>query len=220
LTVRIIHTNDGSKTLFNEELAESYHSGFGALQESLHVFIQHGLAKVRKDHIKIFEVGFGTGLNACLSLFYAIDHHLQIDYHAVDNFIPELNYLQQLQYHLLRPEHSEMTALIQNAEWNKKIKIGNHFQIMKILSDFRDYKFSSKYDLIIFDAFSPQKQPDMWTEAIFKKCFDALNNEGILSTYSSMGKVKENLRKVGFNVHRLPGPEGKRHILNAIKMLV
>lgn len=215
--IKIIETDDGSKTIISEQYKEQYHSTFGAVQESNHVFIEAGLKYCKKKDIKIFEVGFGTGLNALLTLKESLLHNLIVDYTAIELFPVDIDILNELNYKEIISINTSFCNLINNCDWNSKIKITNDFQLLKIKADLNEYEFNDKYDLIFFDAFAPDKQPEMWSIENFTKLYDALNPKGILTTYSSKGLVKNNLRKAGFTVKRLPGPIGKRHMLRAIK---
>jgi len=214
----IIKTDDGSNTLFSKKFNEQYHSTFGAIQESNHIFIHAGLNHCQNSSIRIFEVGFGTGLNTILTYAESIKKNLTIEYTAIELYPVELNIVNQLNYLEFLPEESKnIFKLFHSCNWDEKIKISENFSFQKIESDFNKYNFSQKIDLIYFDAFAPEKQPDMWRVENFIKLFNSLNKNGILTTYSSKGLVKNNLRQAGFLVKRLPGPPGKRHILRATK---
>lgn len=215
LKIRI--SKDSSTTIYNQEIDECYHSDFGAIQESEHVFIKNGLHKISKKHIRVFEMGFGTGLNALLSKIYADNNKLDISYHTIELYPIDTNLINQLNYNTILKTNADDFRQMHQCEWNKEVIIDRNFIFRKFQDDFRTFNLSQKYDLIYFDAFSPEKNPELWTEQQFIKLFSSLNNGGLLTSYSSKGVVKQNLRKAGFKVIRLKGPEGKRHILNAIK---
>ncbi len=215
---KIIQTNDGSNSLFSEKFGEQYHSIHGALQESMHVFIEAGLDHCKKKSIKILEIGFGTGLNAILSFQESLARNLTIEYTAIELYPVDLRDIQQLNYfEFLNIESKKAFTYLHQYNWNKNMKLSNHFSIHKIDADFNTYIFKDQYDLIYFDAFAPEVQPEMWSKENFEKLYHTLNKDGILTTYSSKGLVKNNLREAGFLVKRLPGPKGKRHILRATK---
>lgn len=206
--VTTVSTGDGTATLFVPSLNEHYHSIHGAVRESLHVFIHAGLQEVNKDEIQILEVGFGTGLNALLTLSLTqkpIIYHA-IEFHPLSNeIIQGLNYAEN--------DHDQsMWNLIHEVPWEDEYKINELFRIKKIQVDLLLFNSNEKYDLIYFDAFGPNVQPELWTKEIFKKMFDLLNPNGILVTYSAKGELKRNLKECGFEVETLPGPPGKREM--------
>jgi len=214
----LIKTTDGSCTLYNSDLEEHYHSINGSIQESEHVFINAGLRYIALDKIKIFEVGFGTGLNAFLSYMESLKSGLQIEYSGIEKYPVEKSLVNELNYsQLISPENHNIFIKLHECEWNKKIEISENFRFVKIEADFNEYILNTTFDLIFFDAFAPDKQPEMWSQENFSKLYKSLNKGGILVTYSSKGMVKQNLRNAGFMVQRLQGPLGKRHMLRAIK---
>jgi tRNA U34 5-methylaminomethyl-2-thiouridine-forming methyltransferase MnmC len=218
LNLKIINTNDGSSTLYSAEFKDHYHSVFGAINESKHVFIDAGLKYLDTKTIKIFEVGFGTGLNALLTYLESAKKNIIVDYTAIELYPVTQDIIQQLNYtQFLSEKAKEIFDTLHKVRWNKKNKISNHFHLTKIKNDFNDYLFKEKYNLLFFDAFAPEKQPDLWSHQNFIKIYNALELNGILTTYSSKGLVKRNIRNAGFHLQRLPGPEGKRHMLRAIK---
>lgn len=217
--INIKTTEDGSNTLYSSRFNEHYHSTFGALTESMHVYIEAGLNHSKLNSIHIFEVGFGSGLNAILTYIESLKRNLRVTYTAIELYPVELEIINRLNYiDYLTDDQKTIYNKIQTCKWNKKVKISDHFTIHKICSDFNSYVFQEKFDLIYFDAFAPDKQPEMWEPENFIKIYESLNSEGILTTYSSKGSVKINLRKSGFKVTRLKGPTGKRHILRAEKI--
>lgn len=217
--ISIIKTNDGSNTLYSNMFNDQYHSIFGAFQESQFIYIQTGLNYCEQNSLKIFEVGFGTGLNAILTFIEGFKKKINIEYHAIELFPIGIETINQLNYfEFLSNDQKSIYKELHECNWNKKIKISENFTFRKIKYDFNNYIFNEKYGLIYFDAFAPEKQPNMWSGENFAKLYDTLNNKGILTTYSSKGLVKNNLRKAGFKVTRLDGPKGKRHILRAQKL--
>ncbi len=220
MNLKIIHTKDGSSTLYSPTFNEHYHSVFGAINESKHVFIEAGFNFLNLSSIKIFEIGFGTGLNALLTYIESAKKEVTVDYSAIELYPVTQDVIQQLNYtQSLSEEIKETFDKLHKVSWNKKIEISNHFHLTKIKADFNDYLFTEKYNLIFFDAFAPEKQPALWSHQIFAKIFEAMDNQGVLTTYSSKGLIKQNLRNAGFQLERLPGPEGKRHMLRAVKKI-
>jgi tRNA U34 5-methylaminomethyl-2-thiouridine-forming methyltransferase MnmC len=252
-------SGDGSHTLFVPSLNEHYHSTFGAIAESRHIFINAGLNFVRQSSssINILEIGFGTGLNALLTFNETIYQKLKIDYTAIELYplseeiYSKLNYpeyipvtdglirrLKETSQHLVvgdenKTASTETSQLAQmnlsqdlirevfikmhSCDWNRKITISDQFSLSKIHSSLEDYLPDNQYyDLIYFDAFGPDVQPEMWTLEVFKKMAFALKPGGVLVTYSTKGTVKRNLKEAGFRIEKLPGPMGKREILRGI----
>lgn len=217
--INIKTTKDGSNTLYSSRFNEHYHSTFGAIEESNCVYIEAGLNHSRLNSIKVFEVGFGTGLNSILTCAESLKRTLTVEYTAIELYPVELEIINHLNYmDFLTDDQKSIYKKIQTCKWNKKVKITDNFTLQKINLDFIHYLFQEKYDVIYFDAFAPEKQPEMWELENFIKIYESLNNNGILTTYSSKGSVKINLRKAGFRVTRLKGPSGKRHILRAEKI--
>ncbi len=224
MTHEFIRTEDGSTTLYVPELNEHYHSVHGAVQESMHIFVRAGIEYYREniqnspDPLRILEAGFGTGLNAYLTLAYTATQELPVVYHSLEKYplTPEeaarLNYTEQIPYP--RPEHF---ARLHEAPWETLTAITPDFSLCKHRQDLRDTCFPAEYDIVFFDAFNPDVQPHLWTEEVFRRFFDALKPGGILVTYCVKGIVKQALRQVGFSLKRLPGPPGKREILRATK---
>ncbi len=217
---QIFKTDDDSLSVFNSAMNESYHSSFGAITESKIVFIKNGFMALKNssDRINILEFGFGTGLNALLTFNEA--KNKQIFYKTLElyplelDFVIYLNYTSSECYKHLESDFLEM----HKAAWNVDVAINDHFVLHKSMTDFNDFQTEECfYDLIYFDAFSPEAQPALWSEDVFIKLFDSLKPEGILVTYSSKGIVKKSLRDVGFLVERLKGPPGKRHVLRALR---
>lgn len=220
--ISVYRTKDESDTLYVADLDETYHSRNGAVEESKHVFLKMGLLEMalNKPAISILEIGFGTGLNAILTLMEAEQHQLQVDYNGLEAYPLPFNLVQQLNYANLLPAnaHTLFTQMHQ-CEWNQTNELTNKFSLTKIATRLEAFEPVRKYDLIYFDAFAPDKQPELWTMEQFTKLYLCLNNGGILVTYSSKGEVKRTLKQIGFEVQRLPGPPFKRHMLRAIKPL-
>ena len=217
----IIITDDGSHTLFVPELKEHYHSTFGAIQESRHVFIEAGLKQIipGHTHVKILEVGFGTGLNAFLSLIEAEKSEKTFHYTSIDPFPLTHDITSQLNYSELSGiETSSLFKKIHDVEWDRENEITDHFFLHKIQNRIEKTGLEdSSFDLVFFDAFGPDVQPELWTEEIFRKIFLSLKRGGILVTYSVKGSVRRALKNSGFSVKKIPGPAGKREMTRAIK---
>lgn len=217
MEVSIETTNDGSNTLYVKEIDEHYHSIKGALTESQHIFINCGLKEIQNDKIDIFEVGFGTGLNAILTLLNGESKH--ISYTTIEKFPLPLEIINRIHYSsIFNEEEYSLYRQLHESQWNEYVEISKDFTLKKIQSDLTTHSFSNNYDLVYFDAFSPEKQPEMWEEEIFNKIFNCLRPGGVLVTYCAKGEIRRRMQKVGFTVERLAGPpNGKREILRARK---
>ena len=216
---KIQNTNDESHTILNSETNETYHSMHGAISESSHVFINNGLLSFKKKHIDILEIGFGTGLNAFLSLIESNKRSIKLNYRAIDPNIIEIGVIEKLNYHTFFNLKKNEFLKIHTTKWNKTVKICNNFNLTKHHNKIEDFKLLFKFDLIYFDAFSPRKQPELWKESIFSLLYEQLNSKGILVSYCAKGSIKRLLKKVGFKVITLKGPPGKREMIKAIKLV-
>lgn len=215
----IVKTNDNSSTLFVPDLDEHYHSIHGALQESRHVFIKAGLHELvnRKNEISILEVGFGTGLNALLTLLEAEQKDLSIHYKSLEKYPVTLDELKQLNYGELLKDSSGAFQQLHKAEWEKWVSVNKLFKIFKQQTDLKSFSAPAEFDLIYFDAFAPSAQADLWTIEIFTKMFQSLKPGGLLVTYCVKGEVRRNMKAAGFEVEKIPGPPGKREMARAWK---
>jgi tRNA U34 5-methylaminomethyl-2-thiouridine-forming methyltransferase MnmC len=224
MDVDIIQTRDGSHSLLNGQLNETYHSIHGALQESRHVFIEHGLNYLARQStlevLSVFEVGFGTGLNALLAAEFAERNSVSVEYCSIERFplaweiAAQLNYTQRLDWN----RATEIFKKIHQSEWNKTVHISDFFSLQKINGTIHNYYFGQKFSCIFFDAFAPEKQPDMWTREVLQKVTNALNKDGVLVTYCAKGQLRRDLISLQLKVETLPGPPGKREMTRAIKV--
>lgn len=214
-------TADGSNTLFVPELNEHYHSTFGAVQESRHIFISEGLLRTDKEinPLNIFEMGFGTGLNAFLTLLEAERSSRPINYSCIEKFPVSPDLISQLNYpQCTEGCQREKYISLHDAPWNEEVEISGNFILKKIEGDILNWKFPSEScDLVYFDAFGPEVQPELWSEVIFRKLWVMMKPFSILLTYSAKGSVRRALNTAGFSVEKIPGPPGKREIVRAIK---
>jgi tRNA U34 5-methylaminomethyl-2-thiouridine-forming methyltransferase MnmC len=221
---RLILTKDGSHSIEIPELNVSYHSIYGAIQESKHVFIEAGLYASdlkRSDKCRIFEVGFGTGLNALLTVIEAEKLNRKIYYEAIELFPLNIEEARSLNYCNILHRNDLQTSFEQLhiCDWDKEITIATNFILKKTNSNLLNFQTSETFELIFFDAFAPNAQPELWTEEIFKKMFSILQPGGILVTYCSKGTVRRAMQSAGFRVEKIPGPPGKREMVRATKML-
>lgn len=216
--IRIVQTTaDGSPTIAIPDMQVTYHSRHGAVQESRHVFIQAGLLPLLKqyDVLHILEMGFGTGLNALLTLEQAITQEQAIYYEAVEKYPLNMDEVKGLNYTKPLP-HAYFKALHQ-CHWNEPVAIHPFFTLLKSHISLQDFKAKAPFHLIYYDAFAPAAQPELWTAQIFEQLYDMMETEGILVTYCSKGDVRRNMLAASFKVEKLAGPPGKREMLRAIK---
>lgn len=215
-------TGDGSHTLFVPSLNENYHSWHGAYTESAYVFIENGLNYFHQNNheINVFELGFGTGLNAILSYQFAIQHSCIIHYTGIELHPVPPEIIQQLNYGRLWKEET-LDAIFESmhaAEWNKPKQLDPRFSFTKIQQSMLDYELPpDSFDVVYFDAFAPEKQPELWSVDLLLSLYHSLKRNGVLVTYCAKGQFKRNLKSVGFEVQTLPGPPGKREMVRAIK---
>jgi len=221
---KIIISDDGSHTIELIGMNEQYHSTHGATQESNHVYIKHGLERIskHKGKINILEVGMGTGLNVLLSWAYAKKHGLKVEYNAIEAFPLSsdlwtlLNYAQELDL----PFSKEVFSKIHSSAWGQEIVLDDNFSLIKKEEAIQEsILLNNHFDVVYFDAFNPDLEPNLWTEKVFQKIYTSMNNNSVLSTYSTKGLIKRALKSCGFGIEKKPGPPGKREILNAIKTL-
>jgi tRNA U34 5-methylaminomethyl-2-thiouridine-forming methyltransferase MnmC len=217
--MEIIKTGDGSHTIFVPEIEEHYHSVHGAIQESGHIFINNGLSFCTADPVSILEIGFGTGLNVLLTALSAKESGKRVFYTSVEKYPLDGNTIRSLNYiEMTGITGRELFSKIHSPVWGYDEEIYPGFILRKLNKDLTKAKLSGLYNLVYFDAFSPEKQPGMWTKNIFSMISDLTARDGILVTYCVKGDVKRILKSVGFSISVLPGPRGKRHILRAIKI--
>jgi len=220
--LKVIGTADGSKTLYSERFAEHYHSVFGAANESEHVFIEAGYLSFRfqvssskfQESVSVLEIGFGTGLNAWLTLRQANRMPLSTYYEAVECYPIEESTACEL-------SDDELFRSLHAAAWEQAVEITPHFTLRKrkcnLLQALQSSIFSRSFDVVYFDAFSPGAQPEMWSRDVFSFLHAAMNPGGVLTTYCAKGEVRRIMKGVGFSVERLPGPAGKREMLRSRK---
>lgn len=212
-------TADGSHTLFVPEMDEHYHSVNGAIQESEYIFIEKGLRSVNKRDIRILEIGFGTGLNALLTAndLENRDDCDHILYYAVEKYPLDEEIFSLLNYCGKIGISGELFRSLHFSSWNEDVPLTRRFTLHKILGDGRDCCFPEGIDLVYFDAFAPDKQPDMWSPEIFDRLYACMASGGVIVTYCAKGEVRRRMQCSGFKMERLPGPPGKRHILRGVK---
>lgn len=217
-------TEDGSHTLFSEIAGQTYHSSHGAIQESRHIFISQ--LSTLNSQLSILEIGFGTGLNAVLVAEWACENGVRVEYTAIELYPLEEDVYSELNYgQLLGCE--ELFLQLHKAQWDVGMQsIADNFAIRKCKSDIVEELSNEEcgmrneelYDVVFFDAFSPDAQPELWTEEVFKNVYALMKEGGVMTTYCAKGDVRRAMLAAGFKVEKLQGPPGKRHILRATKI--
>jgi len=218
----IIITADGSTTIRIPDWNENYHSSHGAIQEAKHVFIASGLDLFNNQaEISILEIGFGTGLNAFIT-FLETQKKEKVNYVGVEAYPISQEEVMQMNYPSELKANSFTTIFekLHNCDWEQEVPIASHFKFTKRQQLFQDIEDKNQFNLIYFDAFGFPLQPELWSELIFKKMFDALLPNGVLVTYACRTSIKNAMIAAGFTIEKLPGAPGKREMLRATKNLV
>lgn len=217
--IELRQTADGSNTLYLPELDETYHSNHGAVQEALHVFIEYGLTFVAEDKksISVFEMGFGTGLNALLTAQWAEKHQRKMEYIGIELHPISEEIWRQMDY-VQEKSEVELYAKIMSAAWEDHQEINPYFQLKKIEKDVLQLERQEQVDLVYYDAFGPRAQSEMWEIPVLTKMYELLKPGGVFVTYCAQGQMKRNLKSLGFELTELPGPPGKRVMTRATKI--
>ncbi|WP_167612947.1 tRNA (5-methylaminomethyl-2-thiouridine)(34)-methyltransferase MnmD [Maribellus sediminis] len=218
---QVIETADGSKTLFIPDMNEQYHSVNGARTESEYVFLKQGYLHHSSESVVVFEVGFGTGLNALLTALKAEEQKRPTKFISIEKYPIEVSEIQNLNYGKQISEKADVLfKKLHDAAWNETTKISDYFTLHKIQADLKLLSFDNyeHFDVIYFDAFAPDKQPQLWEPEIFERIYNACNEGAIFVTYSAKGVIRRQLATTGFVMERLPGPPGKRQMLRGTKL--
>ncbi|MFZ9955456.1 MAG: tRNA (5-methylaminomethyl-2-thiouridine)(34)-methyltransferase MnmD [Flavobacteriales bacterium] len=211
----LIKTHDGSHSIRVEDMNETYHSIHGALQEAKHVFLKEGFYQTEEE-VSILEVGFGTGLNTFLTMLESHKTARKVNYVGLEKFPVDQEMLRALNYGELLNE-PEWFDEIHALNWNVEVPISDYFTLTKLQKDITDIDYQDQFDIIYFDAFAPDKQPEMWSKEVFAKMYAALKPGGILVTYCAKGQVKRDLKEAGFVAETVAGPPGKREMTRGRK---
>lgn len=220
--LKIIKTSDGSDTIYNSDLNETYHSVHGSVSESKHVYIQNGLDYLlkgnKKNHINILEIGFGTGLNLLLTHTYLLNKKKSCFYHTLEPYplpneiISELNYVEKVDI-----RSRKLFEFSHSCPQESEVELEKNILLLKSSQTLEKIALSREYDIIYFDAFAPSKQPEIWGVSNLKKLYDCLVEGGALVTYCSSGQFKRDIKEVGYTLEVLNGPKGKKEMVRAIK---
>lgn len=216
----LIETQDGSHSLLSHQFGVSYHSKYGAIQESRHVFIEAGLkARMLLDDqpIRILEFGFGTGLNAVLSYQIAEELKRPVYYEGMEAYPVSMDFVDQLNYPDQLGIESSLFRQLHELNWDERHELSPNFTFRKVQTRFEEMNYETEFDVIFFDAFAPNAQADLWEAPLLRKAFKALRPRGYLVTYCAKGVVKRTLKAIGFKVETLPGPPGKREMIRGVK---
>lgn len=222
-SIEIIPTGDGSHSLLNKELNETYHSRHGAVQESNHVFLKNGLdffcERISKNPIHVFEVGFGTGLNAWLTGLRSVEIGRRICYTSLETYpLPE-DLWQQLNYASGGSNEKELFTKIHEAEWGTDVQLLPTFSLKKVNQEVQQFQFEpGSVDVVFFDAFAPNKQPELWAVNVLEKVANAMSAGSVFVTYCAKGQLKRDLKALNLEVETLAGPPGKKEMVRALKI--
>lgn len=216
MSIKIITTEDGSHSLFDEKLNETYHSTRGARGESMHVFIreglQHWLSVNQAEEIRILEIGLGTGLNAFLTAQFAEEQGLKIHFTSLEPYPIRKDIYENLNFHQSEEER-HLLLNIHAGDWEKELQLTPSFKLHKSIAKLEEFGKPELFHIIYFDAFAPSKQPEVWSLDNLKKCFSLLEKDGILTTYCAQGQFKRNLTEAGFRLETLQGAMGKKEMV-------
>jgi len=224
MALQLITTGDDSHSLLNTDLKETYHSTHGAVQESQHVFIKNGLdffiEQNTPDEINILEVGFGTGLNALLTLKQIQDSKIKVHYTSLEAFPISIEIAAQLSYSndVVFQQSKQLFISLHESGWDEPVSILANFTLEKKIITLQESSFHpNEFDLVYFDAFAPNKQPEMWEVDVLKKVVQAIKPKGVFVTYCAKGQLKRDLKSIGTIIETLSGPPGKREMVRALK---
>ncbi|MCH2234083.1 MAG: tRNA (5-methylaminomethyl-2-thiouridine)(34)-methyltransferase MnmD [Crocinitomicaceae bacterium] len=213
---KIIVTGDGSKTIYLPDLDETYHSRHGAVQESQHVFIDSGLELYKnKNSVKIFELGFGTGLNCLLTHTWSAKRDIKIEYTSIEKYPVKEEDLKTL---YAEYDQNDILNILHKSNWEEEVELNNNFTLLKLEGDISELKCEAEqFDLVYYDAFGPNTQPELWTIKTLEVIHEIMKPKGVLVTYCAQGQFKRNLKELNFELESIPGPPGKREMTRAIK---
>jgi tRNA U34 5-methylaminomethyl-2-thiouridine-forming methyltransferase MnmC len=241
--ISFLRTDDGSWSLRDERLEETYHSGCGAASETWHVYLLNsGLLTLLQTgrKVRLLEVGFGTGMGWLMSATAATLVGGTLEYLGLEKRLLPKSILQRctevpwerLAGLSLESDRWRQQADILQADllgcdwWPGEIKQGSWIKLpgetelcdgRLWIGDALDWEPGmERWDIIFLDAFSPASNPELWKEDFLRKLVDHLAEDGVLVTYCVNRLIRDCMGRVGLQVERLPGPPGgKREVLRA-----
>lgn len=222
-TLKVVATADGSSTIFHPVIKENYHSKHGAVQESNHVFLNSGLryylADKEIDHVSVLEVGFGTGLNFLLTNDYCTAKEIKLNYVGLEAYPLDLELIKETNYADLVSANTwdVFTKNYQTALLNT-IMLGDFCTLHIACIDAKIYTTNLKFDVIYFDAFASNNQPELWTKEFITHILSFLKIGGVFVTYAITGDLKRIMKSLGMKIEKAPGAAGKREMLRAVKV--
>lgn len=216
--IELITTKDGSHSIYVPELNETYHSTNGAIREAELVFIQYGLLDRGLSEIELLEIGFGTGLNAFLTLTECSKKQIKVNYTGIELYPVAIDKALQLNYpEMIEDSERESFEQLHQLSWGETHQLTDYFSFTKLKADFIELEINQMFDVIYFDAFGPDKQPEMWQKELFNKLYRQAKNGAFITTYSAKGDVRRAMQAAGFTMEKLSGPPGKREVLRGRK---
>ncbi len=225
-SLKIITTEDGSHSLYNTTLNETYHSFHGAVQESKYVFLKQGLdyfvQQNSPNKIRVFEMGFGTGLNALLSYQWAVENKIIVEFNTIEAFPVPVEQAETLNYVQLLQDESLGTvfSILHQLPWEAAHELHQYFKFHKWHGKIENRHLGEdQFDVIFFDAFAPNKQGEVWGLPILESIANSMAAQGVFVTYCAQGQLKRNLKSLALEVQTVPGPPGKKEMVRASKLL-
>ena len=190
-------TEDGSPTRYREDIDEHYHSVKGAIAESAHVYVNSGWLTAAQSvgQVRVFEVGFGSGLNAALTAEAALNSKIPTEYYSVELY-PLPSPLTDLYSDALPYRIRDIFQTVNSAPWQQSCQINPYFSLNKIEDNLLTMSLPEGIDVVYFDAFAPEKQPEMWDEEVFRKLYRAMEPGGIMTTYCAKGAIRRMLEQI------------------------
>jgi len=225
--LEFVQTADGSKTIYNPQVGENYHSINGALQESMHVFVNSGLKYFLENAqnapttsaVSILEIGFGTGLNFLLSAEFCIEKTISLDYTGIEAYPLGLEMISQTGYQeYVSAELWQQFIDNYNPPLPPAIRLNPYRKLQIANCKLLEFESNELYDIIYFDAFAASRQPEMWDETAIAHTIQFLKPGGVFVTYAITGNLKRLLKTLGCKIEKAPGAAGKREMLRAVKM--
>jgi len=219
-------TDDQSNTLYSTRYEQTYHSTHGAVAESRHIYLQGSGVAQRLAHshpTRVLEIGFGLGLNCLLSLDAAMSHKCRLHYVGIEHqpidvaTFHELNFAPLLQHAQLadvvsqlfedKSRHRNATFETMGQPLTLDLHIANALDQLS--------EIEPEFDAIYLDAFSPDVNPECWTEPFLTALREKLASDGVMTSYCVKGGVQRALKNTGWQVAKFKGPKGKREVLRA-----